>query len=162
MLRMQIDLANVKAALDCVRHRMHGESVPDFRALAGGKLAPAVFKALGQAASMVEAFEALEASYFAAGIEKGILAFGLAGNLGVKPGGADRAGSPRADPLYRGAASFVAATASSEPAGCAGTGHRDPEELAYRGAGRAGAALGFARPWRCCRWDPAARLGCGR
>ena len=83
ILRMQIDLANVKAALDCVRHRMHGESVPDFRALAGGKLAPAVFKALGQAASMVEAFEALEASYFAAGIEKGILAFGLAGNLGV-------------------------------------------------------------------------------
>jgi hypothetical protein len=83
ILRMQIDLANVKAALDCVRHRMHGESVPDFRALAGGKLAPAVFKALGQAASMVEAFEALEASYFAAGIEKGILAFGLAGSLGV-------------------------------------------------------------------------------
>ena len=51
--------------------------------LAGGMLRPAVFKALRQAASMVEAFEALEASYFAAGIEKGILAFGLAGSLGV-------------------------------------------------------------------------------
>jgi vacuolar-type H+-ATPase subunit C/Vma6 len=83
MLRMQIDLANVKAALDFVRHRVRGESMPGFEALAGGTLAPGVFKALGRAVSMVEAFEALEASYFAAGIEKGILAFGLTGSLGV-------------------------------------------------------------------------------
>ncbi len=83
MLRMQIDLANVKAALDQVRHRARGEAVAGLPALAGGTLPPAAFKALAQAASMVEAFEALESSYFADGIEKGILAFGLAGSLGV-------------------------------------------------------------------------------
>jgi vacuolar-type H+-ATPase subunit C/Vma6 len=83
LIRMQIDLANVKAALDHVRHRAHGEALAGLVPLAGGTLPPAVFQALGQAAGLVEAFETLEASYFAAGIEKGILAFGLAGSLGV-------------------------------------------------------------------------------
>jgi vacuolar-type H+-ATPase subunit C/Vma6 len=83
MLGMQIDLANVRAALDHVRHRARGESVGELALLAGGTLRPAVVRALGQAAGLVEAFEALEASYFAAGIEKGILAFGMAGSLGV-------------------------------------------------------------------------------
>jgi len=83
VLRMQIDLANLRAALDLVRHRVRGESVPGLAPLPGGTLPPALLKALGQAASMVEAFEALETSYFAAGIEKGILAFGVAGSLGV-------------------------------------------------------------------------------
>jgi len=83
MVRMQVDLANVKAGLDHVRHRVRGEAMAALELLAGGTLPPAVFEALGQAASMVEAFEALEASYFAAGIEKGILAFGLTGSLGV-------------------------------------------------------------------------------
>jgi len=83
MIRLQVDLANVKSALDQVRHRTHGEALEDMVLLAGGLLEPAVFQALGRATSMVQAFEALQGSYFAPGIEKGILAFGLTGSLGV-------------------------------------------------------------------------------
>jgi vacuolar-type H+-ATPase subunit C/Vma6 len=82
MIQMQVDLANVKAGLDQVRHRLHGESLA-FVPLGGGLLAPKLFQRLGQAASMVEAFEALGGTYFAPGIQKGILAFGLTGSLGV-------------------------------------------------------------------------------
>ena len=83
MISLQVDLANVKSALDRVRHRAQGEAVAEPPLLAGGILGPSVLRGLKQAASMVEAFEALEGSYFAPGIEKGILAFGLTGSLGV-------------------------------------------------------------------------------
>ena len=83
MIRLQVDLANVKSALDHVRHRTHGDALEDLVPLAGGLLEPALFQPLGTALSMVQAFEALQGSYFAPGIEKGILAFGLTGSLGV-------------------------------------------------------------------------------
>jgi ATP synthase A1 C subunit len=83
MVQMQIDLANVKEALDAVRHRTHEESLEDFEPLACGLLGPRVIEAISGADSMIEAFEALEGTYFAPGIEKGILAYGEAGSLGV-------------------------------------------------------------------------------
>jgi vacuolar-type H+-ATPase subunit C/Vma6 len=83
MVRLQIDLANVKAGLDYVRHRARGEAMEGPEPLPGGLLPAALVQALRQAASMVDAFEALGASYFAPGIERGILAFGASGSLGV-------------------------------------------------------------------------------
>jgi vacuolar-type H+-ATPase subunit C/Vma6 len=83
MIRVQVDLANVKSALDRVRHRTHGESAGQQAFLAGGLLGAGVMRALERATAMVQAFEALEGSYFAPGVEKGILAFGMTGSLGV-------------------------------------------------------------------------------
>jgi vacuolar-type H+-ATPase subunit C/Vma6 len=83
MVRMQIDLANVKAELDYVRHRERGEAVEGQEPLQGGLLSSALLKSLRQAPGVVDAFEALGGSYFAPGIERGILAFGASGSLGV-------------------------------------------------------------------------------
>ena len=83
MVRLQIDLANVKAGLDYVRHKARGETLEVPEPLGGGLLPSALLRNLRQAAGMVDAFEALGASYFAPGIERGILAFGASGSLGV-------------------------------------------------------------------------------
>jgi vacuolar-type H+-ATPase subunit C/Vma6 len=83
MVRLQIDLANVKAGLDFVRHKTRGEAMEEVEPLRGGLLPSSLLRTLRQAASMVDAFEALGASYFAPGIERGILAFGASGSLGV-------------------------------------------------------------------------------
>jgi vacuolar-type H+-ATPase subunit C/Vma6 len=83
MLEMQIDLANVKAALDFLRHRGRGDELERFEPLPGGQLAAGALEEVAGAGSPIEAFEALEETYFAPGIEKGILAFGRAGSLGV-------------------------------------------------------------------------------
>lgn len=83
MLEMQIDLANVKAALDFLRHRGRGGELERFETLPGGRLAREVLEEVAGAGSPIEAFEALEGTYFAPGIEQGILAFGRAGSLGV-------------------------------------------------------------------------------
>jgi vacuolar-type H+-ATPase subunit C/Vma6 len=83
MVRLQVDLANVKSALDGARHRAAGEPVADRAFLAGGLLDRPVLRAAARAPGVVEAFEALEGTYFSAGIEKGILAFGMTGSLGA-------------------------------------------------------------------------------
>ncbi len=83
MLRMQIDLANVRMALDRVRHRIRGEETGPEPSLPGGMLGAAALRELAGSGSLVEAFETLEGTYFSPGIEKGILAFGGAGVLGV-------------------------------------------------------------------------------
>ncbi len=83
MVRLQIDLANVKAGLDYVRHKARGETLEVPEPLRGGLLPSVLLRNLRQAAGMVDAFEALGASYFAPGIERGILAFGASGSLGV-------------------------------------------------------------------------------
>jgi vacuolar-type H+-ATPase subunit C/Vma6 len=83
MVQMQIDLANVKEALDFVRHKVRDEPLESFQPLPGGLLGRGALEAVSGSVSMIEAFEALEGSYFAPGIEKGILAYGGAGSLGV-------------------------------------------------------------------------------
>jgi ATP synthase A1 C subunit len=83
MVRMQIDLANVRESLDLVRHKIREEPLEGFQPLAGGLLSGKVFEAILASLGMIEAFEALEGTYFAPGIERGILAYGEAGSLGV-------------------------------------------------------------------------------
>jgi vacuolar-type H+-ATPase subunit C/Vma6 len=73
----------VKAGLDYVRHKARGEALEVPEPLPGGLLPSAVLAALRQSAGMVDAFEALGGSYFASGIDRGILAFGASGSLGV-------------------------------------------------------------------------------
>jgi vacuolar-type H+-ATPase subunit C/Vma6 len=83
MVRLQIDLANVKAGLDFVRHKVRGETMEATEPLKGGLLPAGLLRNLRQAAGMVDAFETLGGSYFAPGIDRGILAFGRSGSLGV-------------------------------------------------------------------------------
>ena len=80
---MQIDLANIKGALDRVRHRGAGEELDGFGPLPGGLLERRMVEEMAGAGSMVEAFEVLEDTYFAPAIERGILSFGGAGYLGA-------------------------------------------------------------------------------
>ncbi len=83
MVQRQIDLANVKSALDHVRHRGRGEEMDRLDFLPGGLLEIGKLDQVAGAPSMIAAFTALEGTYFAPGIEKGILAFGGGGSLGV-------------------------------------------------------------------------------
>ena len=83
MVRMQIDLANVKAGLDLVRHKERGEAMEEGQPLKGGLLPAGLLRNLRQATGTVDALEMLGGSYFAPGIERGILAFGRSGSLGV-------------------------------------------------------------------------------
>jgi vacuolar-type H+-ATPase subunit C/Vma6 len=83
MIRMQIDLANVKEALDHVRHRSKGDALGDYEPLPGGQLDLGVVEGISRAGSLVEAFEIIADTYFSPAIEKGILYYGGAGSLGV-------------------------------------------------------------------------------
>jgi ATP synthase A1 C subunit len=83
MISMQIDLANVREALDHVRHRVGGKPIERVEFLPGGLLEYRKILQISEADSMVEAFEHLAETYYEPGIEKGILAFGEAENLGV-------------------------------------------------------------------------------
>jgi len=83
MVQMQIDLANVKEALDFVRHKTRDEPLEGFQPLAGGLLGRGALEKIAGSLGMIDAFEALDGTYFAPGIEKGILAYGGAGSLGV-------------------------------------------------------------------------------
>ncbi len=83
MLQMQIDLANVRSALDHVRHRDMGEEMEEFQCIPGGKLAMRTLDRIASEAGTLEAFEMLAETYFAPAIERGILAFGEARRLGV-------------------------------------------------------------------------------
>jgi vacuolar-type H+-ATPase subunit C/Vma6 len=83
MLDRQIDLANVRSALDRVRRRSRGEEVDSFAPIPGGTLELRLLDEVAQAENLVDAFEVLADTYFASGIDKGILAFGRAQNLGA-------------------------------------------------------------------------------
>jgi len=83
LLKEQIDLANVKAALDLIKHRDSKEPAERFLPITGGRLSSRFLARLAQSATLEEAFSALDESYFASGIEKGILAYGESRSLGV-------------------------------------------------------------------------------
>ena len=84
MIEMQLDLANLRVALHTVRHRMHGEEIDDrFAPIPGGLLGPRLLNEIAGCATLVDAFEVLADTYFAPGVDKGILAFGRAQSLGV-------------------------------------------------------------------------------
>ncbi|HVP18072.1 MAG TPA: V-type ATPase subunit [Spirochaetia bacterium] len=78
LLAEQIDLANIKAALNKVRHK----DLP-YSPIPGGRLKGWFVARLAGAATLEDAFSALDESYFAAGIERGILAYGESRSLGV-------------------------------------------------------------------------------
>ncbi len=83
MLRMQIDLANIKSSLDRVRHRAGGDDLEGFEVQPGGLLGAAKLEEIAGAGSLIEAFEMLDDTWFAPAIERGILSFGGAGHLGT-------------------------------------------------------------------------------
>jgi ATP synthase A1 C subunit len=83
MLQLQIDLANVRSALDHVRHREKGEEMESFQLVPGGTIRREVLEEVAAAQGTLEAFEMLAETHFAPAIERGILAFGGARRLGV-------------------------------------------------------------------------------
>lgn len=78
LIAEQIDLANIKAALNLIRHK----GAP-FTPIPGGRLKRLFLARLAGAANLEDAFSALDDSYFAPGIERGILAYGESRSLGV-------------------------------------------------------------------------------
>ncbi|HUI72873.1 MAG TPA: V-type ATPase subunit, partial [Spirochaetia bacterium] len=83
LLSEQIDLANVKEALDVVKHKDAKQAPERFAPIPGGRLPARFIARLAQSATLEEAFSVLDESYFALGIEKGILAYGESRSLGV-------------------------------------------------------------------------------
>jgi vacuolar-type H+-ATPase subunit C/Vma6 len=85
-VRMQIDFTNVGAALAAVRDRSRGsegEAVTRPEPIPRGMIPAAVLQELASADSLEAALESLMETYFAPGVEKGILAFGQARSLAV-------------------------------------------------------------------------------
>jgi len=78
LIAEQIDLANIKAALNAIRHK----DAP-FTSIPGGRLKSLFLARLSGAANLEDAFSTLDESYFASGIERGILAYGESRSLGV-------------------------------------------------------------------------------
>ena len=83
MLRRQIDLANVLALLALIRDRERTGTTEPFEPIPAGKLPERIYAELAACDSLEGAFETLTATYFAPGIEKGILAYGQARSLAV-------------------------------------------------------------------------------
>jgi V/A-type H+/Na+-transporting ATPase subunit C len=83
MIRRQIDILNVTAALDHVRDRTRGVDNGREDPIPRGKLPPKTLAQISQADSLDGAFENLEETYLAPGIEKGILTFGQTRILAV-------------------------------------------------------------------------------
>ena len=83
MLEAQVDLANVRTALERVRRRAGKEQDNAFAPIPGGTLGPGLLDEIAGSASLVDAFAVLADTYFAPGIDKGILAFGRARSLGA-------------------------------------------------------------------------------
>lgn len=83
LLRMQIDLSNVRAALDHVRHRELAKAMDGFETLPGGMLSGETLERIAARDSLIAAFEVMEDTYFSPAIQRGILAYGGAGSLGV-------------------------------------------------------------------------------
>jgi V/A-type H+/Na+-transporting ATPase subunit C len=83
ILRRQIDLVNVLAALELVRDRERGASREREEPIPGGRIGERTLTELADSQSLEAAFEALVETYFSPGIEKGILAYGQARSLAV-------------------------------------------------------------------------------
>ncbi len=83
LLRVQIDLQNVLSALRVVRYREIGREPPQYLPIPAGRLVPDVLERLSSARRLEDAFEILSDTYFAEGVERGILAFGQAHRLSV-------------------------------------------------------------------------------
>ncbi len=89
LLSEQIDLANIKLALDAIRHRVPREQTDGgapaerFQPIPGGRFPRKLLRRLFESATLEQAFSVLDESYFAPGIEKGILEYGESRSLGV-------------------------------------------------------------------------------
>ncbi len=81
-IRMHIDLANIIAILTAIRTRREGET-DEPALIERGLLSEKLLLELRACDSMEAAFEALVATYFAPGVEKGILTYGQSQSLGV-------------------------------------------------------------------------------
>ena len=82
-LRRQIDLVNVQLALELIRDRARGGARENIEPVPGGKLPWSLLAELAGCDTLVTAFEMLGGTYFAPGIERGILAYGQAQSLAV-------------------------------------------------------------------------------
>jgi V/A-type H+-transporting ATPase subunit C len=82
-LRLQIDLVNVLVQLELIRDRESGGSRESITPVPGGKLPWGTLAELGARDTLVSAFEMLSSTYFAPGIERGILSYGQAQSLAV-------------------------------------------------------------------------------
>jgi V/A-type H+/Na+-transporting ATPase subunit C len=80
-IRQQVDLANVRAALARVRDTERGKERDAPVPIPCGRLSEKTVAELGSRDTLEEAFEALEGTYFAPGVEKGILAYGQSRSL---------------------------------------------------------------------------------
>jgi V/A-type H+/Na+-transporting ATPase subunit C len=80
-LRQQVDLANVRAALSRVRDTERGREREAPTPIPCGRLSEKAVREIGACDSLEGAFEALEGTYFAPGVEKGILAYGQSRSL---------------------------------------------------------------------------------
>jgi len=76
MVRREIDLANIRAALDRVYYGEHGEKPEAVMPIPGGYLSDAFITDLGESPDLERAFGSLEQSWLAPAVEQGILAFG--------------------------------------------------------------------------------------
>ena len=83
ILRRQVDLANILSLLALIRDRERTGATEAFEPIPAGKLPDRILVELAACESLEGAFEILETTYFAPGIEKGILAFGQARSLAV-------------------------------------------------------------------------------
>lgn len=83
MLRRQVDLANATNALRVVRQREMGRDVQPVEPIPGGRISSSTVESMMRAESLEGSLEILETTYFAPGIEKGILAFGERRKLGL-------------------------------------------------------------------------------
>lgn len=83
LMRTQIDLQNVLSALRTVRYREIGRVPPEYLPIPAGRLAADRLEQLLAARRLEDAFETLADTYFAEGVERGILAFGQAHRLSV-------------------------------------------------------------------------------
>jgi V/A-type H+-transporting ATPase subunit C len=83
MIERQIDLANIKSILDAVRDRERKVERRREDPIPRGRLPAKTLKELASSDSLDAAFETLEETYFAPGIERGILTFGQTRSLAV-------------------------------------------------------------------------------
>ena len=83
MLRRQVDLVNVLAALERVRDRERGATREGIRPIPRGRLSEKTLREVADSDSLEAGFETLEGTYFSPGIEKGILAYGQGRSLAV-------------------------------------------------------------------------------
>jgi len=75
-VRKQIDLINVLVVLRTVRQKGRDSQVPSVALLPNGRLERRILMRMGRCHQLDDALEILAGTYFASGVERGILAFG--------------------------------------------------------------------------------------